>query len=131
MRKRIAVFVLAALLGVGPQLAFAATLTVQKPTLTGVGITYAAASAGGDQFVNTGYEVLNVRATSTPVVVTVTAVAPCDQGVLHNISVTVPAASERAIGPFRDLRRWNNATTKRVSVTYDQVTGVTVAVVGR
>lgn len=122
--------ILVALLLATASLVYAADLTVQKPALTGSAVTYAAAAAGGDTFTNTGQEVLHVRTAGSPVVVTVTAQSACNQGVVHNQQVTVPATSERAIGPFRDLKRWNTAQSK-VAVTYDQVTGVTVAVVGR
>lgn len=130
MKKRLLVAALALILGFAAPTIYAATLTVQKPTLSGATITFAAASAGGDVFTNTGSEVLRVKTTGTPVTVTITAQKPCNQGVLHNVSVTVPATSEREIGPFRDLVRWNN-NSKQVAVTYDQVTGVTIAAVGR
>lgn len=104
-----------------------ADLAVQKSTLAGLTPAYVAASAGGDTFTNTGQEVVEVIATTTPVAVTVVAQGQCNHGVLHPQVVNVPAGQRRRIGPFHDLARWNDAT-KKVHLTYDQVVGVTLGV---
>ena len=86
--------------------------------------TYGAA-ANGDQFVNTGREVLHIKNTGgSASTVTVNASKPCSQGSLHNASVSVPATTgDRYLGPF-PLDQFAEMPT----ITYSQLTGVTIAV---
>ena len=101
-----------------------ATLVLQ--TLSGDGtITLTAAAALGDVVPNTnGKTILRVtNASAAPITVTATAVVPCDQGDLHNLSVIVSA------GATDDIvldKRLNSQTTGSVSISYSDVTTVTV-----
>lgn len=109
----------------------ATNLSVQKATLSGLNAAYTAADATGNTFQNTGVETVRVKATSNPVTVTVQGVGACSHGVVHNSNpINVPAGEEREIGPFADLKRWNNSQN-RVTITYNQVVGVSVAAVSQ
>ena len=102
-----------------------ANLTVQTISQAGVSPSLAAAAAGGDEFTNGGRTYFHVNnAGASPVTVTIDSVRACDQGADHNLTVSVPNAEERLIGPF-DPRRFNN-TSGRVAATYSAVTSVTV-----
>lgn len=105
-----------------------ATLTVQKPTLTGAVATYAAAGAGGDEFSNTGREFFLVKnASGGNLTVTVNSQANCDQGFDHDLIIVVATATEVSIGPFPTVR-FNDGGGK-VQVTYSGVTSLTVRAV--
>lgn len=104
-----------------------ATLSVQRVDMTGLDPAFAAASAGGDEFVNSGRAVLYVKnGDATDKTVTVDSQTPCNQGFDHDVQVTVPAGGERIIGPF-PKNRFDDASGK-VQITYSDVTAVTVAV---
>lgn len=107
-----------------------ATLVAQKPTADAPAVlNFVAATAGGDQFTNTGRERLHVsNAGTAAVTVTVTAQKPCNQGFLHPVNPSVAAGATEFFGPF-DIFRFNDATNV-VHVTYDSVAGVTVALEG-
>lgn len=105
-----------------------AQLTIQRPSLTGLDPTYAAADVAGDKFANDGSLRLVVKnASGGSVDVTVASPANCNQGVNHPVTVAVPAAEERIIGPFR-RDRFNDGDGN-AAVTYTAVTSVTVAVI--
>lgn len=107
-----------------------ATLTVQDAGFDGLAnVTFVAAGAGGDDFVNDGRTVLIVKNTdASPKTVTVNSQTLCSQGFDHDIAVIVPATTgEAVIGSF-PKGRFNDATGK-VLVTYSAVTSVTVAAV--
>lgn len=104
-----------------------ATLTPKKTTLAGVDSVAVAAAGGGDQFANTGVEVLRVaNGGGAPVNVTINSQTPCNQGSDHDLVVAVPNGGERTIGPF-DTSRFNDANGN-VLVTYSAVTSLTVSV---
>lgn len=104
-----------------------ADLAVQATSLTGLAVTYAAASAGGDTFDNDGRTVLLVKNSDTAAhTVTPNSVTPCNYGFDHDVAVSVPAGGGREIGPF-DPSRYGVS----VSVAYSAVTGMTVAAVRR
>jgi len=106
-----------------------AVLVVQRIIHTGLTPpTYAAAAGGGDSFVNDGRTFLHVKnaAAGGNSIVTINSLVNCDQGVDHNLAVTIADASESMIGPFAPSR-FNDANGS-VAVTYSEVTGVTVAV---
>lgn len=109
-----------------------ATKTVQECALTGAEVTFTAATAGGDDFVNTGSEVLLVKNAnaSTARTVTVTAIGACSHGVLHNLGpVSCPAAGAvTQIGPFPKAR-FNNVTSGKVTWVYSSEADLTIAVV--
>lgn len=109
-----------------------ATLSVENVSESGLDATYNAAAAGGDEFVNDSsnrifLHVKNGDASSHTV--TVTAVASSvdipGYGAMSkdDVSVAVPASEDRFIGPFPRFAFGNTP-----SITYDDVTSVTVAV---
>lgn|SRR5574337_380684 len=101
-----------------------AALTVQDVTPAGIALTEVAAAAGGDTYANTGLEMLYVNnAGASPCNITVAAPKLCNQGFNHPLIVTVAAGAKHYCGPFEPSRYGNT-----VSLTYDQVTSVTVAV---
>ena len=103
----------------------------QKSTTAGITPTFNAGSSGGDSYQNTGNETLEFKNTNAAArVVTFVAQGPCNHGVLHNVTVTIPANTGNVVaGPFRDLARWNDVNG-RVQMTYDvnPPTGLVLAV---
>ena len=105
------------------------TLTVTQLSPTAADPGFVAAASGGDQFTIDGNTVLHVRNDSaSEVTVTLASQVTDDVGVLaDDLDFAVPASSERAVrlgnfaGRFRD-------TDGNCQVTYDAVTGLTVAV---
>lgn len=105
-----------------------AKLTTQYISSTGMAPTFAAAAAGGDTFANNGNVILYIKnGGTTAITVTVDSIEKCSHGFDHNIEVSIPATSERMIGPF-DAARFNNKATGLTSITYSAVATVTVAV---
>lgn len=106
-----------------------AVLTIQPAAHTGLNPSYAAASAGGDQFPPGEDVMLHVKnADATSKTVTVLSPTPCSQGATHNLAVAVPAGTERMIGPL-PAGRFAQPSTGLVHVTYSAVTAVTVAAI--
>lgn len=104
------------------------TVIVQNAALTGLATSFEAANAGGNKFLNTGRELLIVKnGGGGNVVVTIAATVQCNQGILHNQAVTVLAGATEIIGTFPGAR-FNDATGY-VTVTYDGVGSVTIAVI--
>ena len=108
-----------------------ATLTVKQAILTGVDPAYEAATGGGDAFLVGKGMYLHVKNTDTSShTVTVNSVKNCDQGADHDSVTTVPATTgERIIGPFEDVDRWGDPITKLAAITYDGVTGMSIAAI--
>jgi hypothetical protein len=112
-----------------------AAITTQRPTVAGVAMSAAAASVGGDTFTNTGREFFHaINASVAPITVTfksgLASANVCNFGVAnaaHDLVVVVPAGADRMWGPF-DKDRFNNPATGLVSVTYSDVTTLTVRV---
>lgn len=109
-----------------------ATLSVVKPSRLGTSAHIPVnASANGDQFPNTGKEFLLVETSSNAAVVTFDSPQTCSFGIsnsaAHDLAVNCSANSSRMIGPFDPIRF--NDGNGMVQVTYDVVTGVTVAVI--
>lgn len=106
-----------------------ATLAPQSIVLTGLNPSYAAASAGGDEFVNDGKKFLHVKNGGAGAInVTAVCQTACNYGTgspTHDDVVAVPAAGERIIGPFPP-GRFNDGNGK-VQITYSGVTSLTVA----
>lgn len=105
-----------------------ATLTVQTIIQAGLEpAALAAAAAGGDQFANTGREMVEINNASVgDITVTFNSQAPCSQGFDHNEAVVVTAAERRLIGPF-PTGRFNDASGF-VLITYSGVTTLTIGV---
>lgn len=104
-----------------------ADLSVQKIDASGIIPTFVAAGASGDTFANDGRTFLHVKnGGASSITVTIDSKKPCDQGFDHDLTITIPAGGERLIGPFSP-DRFNDAVTKKTSVSYSSVTSVTVA----
>ncbi len=115
-----------------------AILTVQRPVLSTSGTTvgFTSATSIGDSFPNTGIEFVHVVNTaSSPRTITFDSPGACTFGVsanaAHDIAMVVPgttgAPNNRVMaGPFPRGRF--NDTNGRVQITYDDPSGVTLAV---
>jgi hypothetical protein len=103
-------------------------LTVQTISLEGITPTFAAATDGGDEFLNNGRTVLHIKNGDTvEKTVVINSAKACNFGYDHDVSVTLGPNSSVQIGPF-DTSRFNDANN-RVTVLYDAVTSLTVAAV--
>lgn len=105
-----------------------ATLAAVKVTRAGINTAGAAASVGGDEFVNTGTELLFVsNGGGAPINVTVVTQATVDGMAVPDKVVAIPAGESRLIGPFP--KQWYNDGAGKVQVTYSGVDTVTVKVI--
>ena len=105
-----------------------AVLTVQSVSRTGLEATYASCAAGGDTFVNSGYELIHIKNGHSGAQ-TVTVVTPATSYglAIADVAVEVTAGEERFIGPFPPAVF--NGASDTVSLTYSGVTSLTIAVV--
>ena len=110
-----------------------ATLTAQSIIEAGLEASYAAATGGGDDFVNNGKEFIHVKnGGGGDITVTITAQrtttnkAGFGPMTKSDSVVIVTAGEERFIGPF-PMSAFNNATGKAV-ITYSGVTSLTIAI---
>ena len=110
-----------------------ATLTPQKIVDSGLIETAVAATAGGDQFTNSGIEFIHVTNghASTACVVTIIAQVT---NIHHqqfgsvtksNITKSVAAGQDAFIGPFKQSAF--NDTNNNVQITYDGVATISIA----
>lgn len=110
--------------------AVATPLVVQKTTQIGTGIlpVYSPATPSGDSYINTFGAVVNIlNAGSTTILVTIIARQICNQGYLHNYTMSVPPNTVPSeIGPV-DFH-YQVSGTNAVSIAYSNTVGVTVAV---
>jgi hypothetical protein len=105
-----------------------ADLTVQETSKSGLAPTFTAADSVGDTFANFGNAFLHVKnGSAASITVTIDSIMKCDQGFDHDLSVNVAASGEEMIGPF--IRRRFNNDQHKVSVSYSDVTSVTVAAI--
>ncbi len=108
-----------------------ATLTVVPAVRTGVGVelTGSAAAAGGDQFANTGQELLFIiNAEAAPKTVTVAVTAEVDGDLsVANSAFICPASKTTVLGPFP--AGIHNDENGLAQVTYSGVTTLTVKVI--
>ena len=111
-----------------------ATLTAQKIVLGGVTPSYAASDVAGETFSNTGDVFLHVKnGDASPHNVTiVTQATTVDKEGYGSITlssevIAVANAGEEMIGPFPQSRF--NDPSGDVSITYDDVTSMTVALI--
>ena len=104
-----------------------ADLTVQKIDLNGLAPSYAACDSAGDTFLNTTSRTfLHFKNGDTAdKTVTIASLKQCDQGYTHNVVLTVPAGGDVMVGAFSQIRF--NDTSRKVSITYSDVTSLTVA----
>jgi hypothetical protein len=114
-----------------------AILSVQKPALSASGVTlsFASATSAGDSFPNTGIEFVHIVNTGAQRTVTFDSPATCSFGLAagsqHDQVVTVPPAASapdnrKIVGPF-PAGRFNDGNG-RVQITYDDASGITLAV---
>lgn len=107
------------------------TLAIQPTTRDGLAAVYSAAdAANGNEFPNTGSEVIHVKNTSaSPVTLTIPTPLVIDGLAVADRTVTIPATSgDLFIGPF------DNAfygASGLVNLDWSSGTGVTVAVIKR
>jgi hypothetical protein len=104
-----------------------ATLSTQQITIGGTTPAYAAATAGGDEFSpdpRSFFHVKNGGGSSITVTITGVGSGPGGNPVANRV-VSVPATSERMIGPF-DPAGFTGADGL-AAVAYSAVTTVTVA----
>jgi len=103
-------------------------ITVQTLAAAGTSTTFAAANADGNFFSSAGNPRQRYKNTNgSPRVVTVVAQRACELGTLHDIEITVPATTGDVEVPPVDKRFFADETGL-IHVTYDAVTGLTVAV---
>jgi hypothetical protein len=103
--------------------------TAVSADLDGLSIdtSLAAAEVGGDEFVNTGKEILIVKnADASDKTVTISAQNNCSHGFAHDGGGTVTAGETAVFGPFNKNRF--NDTSEKVQVAYSAVTSVSIAV---
>lgn len=98
-------------------------LAVERVVPSGLAATYSAANVDGHSITNSGNTILHVKNTDT-VAKTVTVITPrqVDGLDVADQAVSVPASSERFIGPFSP-ETFGNST----NIDYSATTGVTVA----
>lgn len=102
-----------------------AVLTVQQVVRAGLEPVFAAAAGGGDEFVNTGVEYLEViNGSGADITVTIVTPNTVDGLAVTDRAVVVTAGERRKIGPF-PTSIYNNSNSK-VNVTYSSATSVTV-----
>ena len=102
-----------------------AVLTVQQVVRAGLEPVFVAAAGGGDEFVNTGTEYLEVvNGSGADVTVTIVTPNTVDGLAVTDRAVVVTAGERRKIGPF-PTSIYNNSNAK-VNVTYSSATSVTV-----
>ena len=104
------------------------TLVVQEIDQDGVVVTFVAATAAGDDFLNDGRTYLEiVNGGAGAVVVTADSKSNCNQGFDHDLTLSVGAGLTGRLGPFEPTRF--NGADGLMDVTYDQDLTVTVAAV--
>ena len=88
--------------------------------------TYAAAAGGGDQYTNTGKELIHIKnGGGGAVVLTLDIEKTVDGQSVVDPIVTIPAGEERMLGPFTSVYE---DPDKNVSLTYDGVASLTIGV---
>lgn len=104
-----------------------ATLSTQVIALAGLAPNYATAAGGGDKCSVGDRNFLHVKnGSGSAVTVTLTATATVRGQSVANLTVSVPAAGERMIGPLQpDL--FQSPTDGLCSIGYSSATSVTVA----
>lgn len=106
-----------------------AVLNPQKITRAGLNPSYAAAGAGGDEFIPDKDTYLHVKNGSGGSL-NVTIVTPreaFDGAAIADTVVAVPASGERLIGPF-PAEHYASPADGKADITYSGVTSLTVAV---
>jgi hypothetical protein len=106
-----------------------ADLATQSVSKTGLDPNFVAASAGGDTLTPGPRTFLYVKnGHSSSQTVTINSQINCDQGVDHNVAVTVPNGDEQIIGPI-ESPRFARASDGKAEITYSGVVALTVAAI--
>ena len=104
-----------------------ADLTPVSPARAASNFDGVAAAAGGDQFVNTGSELLVIEnGSGAQMTLTVTTTKQIDGEAVADKTVDIPAGERHLIGPFPPAIY--NDNDNKVSLAYSSETSVTVAV---
>ena len=107
-----------------------ATLSAQSVVRAGLEPVMASAAAGGDEFVNTGVEWLEiVNGDASDMTLTIATQATADGLTIADRTVVVTAAERRLVGPFPTGTY--NDTNSKVQLTYSAVTSLTIGVFKR
>jgi hypothetical protein len=101
-------------------------LSVLEITAAGVAQTFGAASAS-DTFVNDGRTVVFAKTSGSASTLTVVSQQYCNQGVQHNLSVSMEATETKMIGPF-SKERFNNSSGL-ATIQASSTTGLTYSIV--
>lgn len=107
-----------------------AILTVQEVDRAGDGLTpvQGAAAVGGDSWVNTGREWVEVEnGGGAPMTITFVTPQTISGLGIADLVVTIPAAGKRKVGPF-PVGAFVDPANGRTAITYTAVTTVTVGV---
>lgn len=105
-----------------------ATVATQQVVRAGLAPAYSAASAGGDAAAPGGSSFLHVKnAGASPVTLTVVTPGTIEGFAIADLTVSIPAAGERMVGPLGDVFR--DPATGLVALTWSAVTSVTFAAI--
>ena len=108
-----------------------ATLTPQQIVLAGIVPTYNSCAEAGDEFVNSGQCVIQLKNVNAAArTVTIDCFTPCNYGLdtEHDVAVEIPlTVGDKVIGPF-PKSRFNDAEGK-VQLTYDHHEDLSIAIV--
>lgn len=105
-----------------------ATLSPQVIILAGITPALVAAASGGDEFLNSGRDFIHVKNSGAETTVIINSQVNCNQGVDHDVTVTIPLTTgEKFIGPFPKDRF--NDTAGKVQITYGDHTNLTIGIV--
>lgn len=106
-----------------------ATLTVVNMVRTGVDMAGVAADVAGDEWVNTGQEMVEIKnGSGSPITVTLDIKPTVDAATVNDPTVTIAAGATKAMGTF-PTGWYNDSSTGRAKVTCSAVTSVTIKVV--
>ena len=104
-----------------------ATLSIETIDRDGLAPSLVAAAVGGDKFANTGEQFLYIdNADVGAAIVTIVTPQTVDTLAVTDRAVSVPAGTFKLIGPFPPSTY--NDGSDDVSLTYDQVTSLTVGI---
>ena len=104
-----------------------ATLSIQEVVRAGLNPTLSAATAGGDEFANTGKEFIYINNGHTGAqTVTIVTQQTVDGQAVADRTVSVPAGEFRLIGPF-PVATYNDSGNK-TQLTYSGVTSLTIGI---
>jgi hypothetical protein len=104
-----------------------ALITTQQITQAGVVVSLSAMNAS-DTFINNGKTALIIaNASGTTRTITIDSLVNCDQGVDHNLSISIVNGATKYIGPF-EINRFTNSNGV-ATVMVDVAASVTIAAI--